>query len=254
MPPLAFDPAKKPAPEGRGHLVAAFWGAVLISVGLSFVPSGRYALYPFALLSTWAHEMGHGLTTLVVGGSFDHLELYSNLGGVAFSRGASGAISGPLVSAGGLLGPAILGGLIVVLGAHKAVARRVLLVLSFLLVVSLVLWVRNLFGAVGVAGLAAGLGAIAWFAPEGVRLVVTQLCGIQLCLGSLSSFDYMFTKQFERDGKVMISDTQAIAEHLLLPYWVWGAIIAALSLLILLVAFYVAWVRPFAREKVPAGA
>lgn len=248
MPPLAFDPAAK-KDEGRGHLVLAFWGAVIISVGLSFVPSGRYALYPFALLSTWAHEMGHGVTALLVGGSFDHLELYSNLGGVAYSRGASGAIRGPLVSAGGLLGPAVLGGLIVVLGARRATARRVLLVLALLLVVSLVLWVRNAFGAAGVAGLAVGLGAIAWWAPEGVRLVVTQLCGIQLCLGSLSSFDYMFTKQFERDGKVMLSDTQAIAEHLLLPYWVWGTIIAGLSLAILASAFWLAWLRPVRPEN-----
>jgi hypothetical protein len=245
MPDLAFDPLKSPgAARGRGHLAAAFWAAVFISVALSFVPSGRYALYPFALLSTWAHEMGHGVTALLVGGSFDHLELYSNLGGVAFSRGASGPLRGPLVSAGGLLGPAVLGGLVVVLGARQATARRVLLVLALLLVVSLTLWVRNLFGAAGVGLLAAGLGAVALWTPEGVRLVVTQLCGIQLCLGSLSSFDYMFTRQFERDGQVMLSDTQAIAEHLLLPYWVWGAIIAALSLAILALAFWVAWVRP----------
>ena len=47
----------------------------------------------------------------------------------------------------------------------------------------------------------------------------------------------------------MISDTQAIAQQLLLPYWVWGALIAAASLLILAVSFWLAWVRPSSKAR-----
>src|SRR5690606_10762610 len=112
-------------------------------------------------------------------------------------------------AAGGLLGPAVLGGLVVVLGAREATARRVLAALGAALVVSLALWVRNPFGMLSVALLAAGVIALVRWGGDGPRLVVTQLVGIQLCLGSLSSFDYMFTREFERAGKVMVSDTQA---------------------------------------------
>ncbi|MCO5168786.1 MAG: M50 family metallopeptidase [Planctomycetes bacterium] len=233
-----------PAPaRPQARLAAAFFGAAALSIALAVVPYGRYALYPFALLATWAHEMGHGLAALLVGGSFSHLELYPDLGGVAYSR-HGGGLRGVVVSAGGLLGPALLGGLVVVLGARQATARRVLLGLGLALVASLVLWVRNPFGMVSVAALAAATLALARWGAETPRLVVTQLIGIQLCLGSLASFDYMFTKGFERGGKLMASDTQAIAEVLLLPYWVWGALIAGLSLLILAGAFWLAWVRP----------
>lgn len=240
-PPL--DLAPDPTSRRGDRLVLAFVGAVVLSIGLSFVPFGRYALYPFALLATWAHEMGHGLTALLVGGSFEHLELYSNLGGVAFTRRPDG-LRAAVVSAGGLLGPAVLGGLIVVLGAREATARRVLVVLGAALGLSLAIWVRNPFGMLGVALLTAGVVALARWGGEGLRLVVTQMVGIQLCLGSLGSFDYMFTREFERDGKTMVSDTQAIAQQLLLPYWLWGALIAAASLAILGCAFWAAWVRP----------
>lgn len=236
--PLALAPA-----PGRDRLVLAFVGAVVLSLGLSFVPYGRHALYPFALIATWAHEMGHGLTALLVGGSFEHLELYSDLGGVAFTRRPDG-LRAAAVSAGGLLGPALLGGLVVILGAREATARRVLIALGGALALSLVIWVRNPFGMLGVALLAAGVLALARWGGEAPRLVVTQMVGIQLCLGSLGSFDYMFTREFERGGKVMASDTQAIAQQLLLPYWLWGALIAATSLLILAAAFWVAWIRP----------
>ncbi|MBX3467884.1 MAG: M50 family metallopeptidase [Planctomycetes bacterium] len=227
----------------RARLAATFWGAAALSIVLAVVPYGRYALYPFALLATWAHEMGHGLAALLVGGAFEHLELYPDLGGVAFSRHAGG-LRGPIVSAGGLLGPALLGGLIIVLGSRQATARRVLLVLGLALAGSLALWVRNLFGAVAVGALAAGLLAAARWGGETPRLVVTQFIGIQLCLGSLASFDYMFTRGFERGGKTMASDTQAIAEVLILPYWFWGALIAALSLAILAASFWAAWIKP----------
>lgn len=232
----------------RDRLMFAFLGAVALSIGLNFVPFGRHALYPFALMATWAHEMGHGLTALLVGGSFEHLELYSNLGGVAFTWRPDG-LRAAAVSAGGLLGPAVLGGFVVVLGARQATARRVLAVLGVALALSLLLWVRNLFGMLGVGLLAAGTLALARWGGEAPRLVVTQLVGIQLCLGSLSSFDYMFTREFQRGGTTMASDTQAIAQQLLLPYWVWGALIAAASLLILAVAFWLAWVRPASKAR-----
>ena len=68
---------------------------------------------------------------------------------------------------------------------------------------------------------------------EFVKLVVTQLLGIQFCMGSLGDFDYMFTKEFVRDGETRASDTQHIAEVLLLPYWFWGAACGLFSVVVL---------------------
>ncbi|MCA8924911.1 MAG: M50 family metallopeptidase [Planctomycetes bacterium] len=241
-------------PPNRNRLKAAFLTAVGLSVVLHLVqPYGRYALYPFSFLATWAHEMGHGLTALCLGGSFKRLVLFSDLGGYA-THTAVGFVRGPLVAMGGLLGPAVAGGAVIVCGARSERSARITLgALAVLVALSLVIWVRPFvgFGFLALGGIGVALSAVAFYGNTVLRLFLTQLIGIQLCLGSLGSFDYMFTKDFERDGERLASDTQSIAEHWLLPYWVWGSLIAAASILILVSAFYVAWIRP---ERKPAAA
>ncbi len=231
------------ATGAENRLMAYFWVAAAISLILPRIPYGRMVLYPFTLLGTWAHEMGHGLFAILVGGSFDRLVLYQNLGGTAYSSGV-GTFSRALVAAGGLLGPALAGGLIIVLGSREATARWVLAGLTVALALSLVLFVRNAFGWGSIAVIAAVLGVMAFYGPEVVRVFVAQLIGIQFCLASWSTLDYMFTKNFVRDGQVIDSDTQEIAEVLLLPYWFWGGLIALISLMIMASSFYVAWILP----------
>lgn len=227
----------------RKALVTSFWLAVALSAALPFFTLGRYVLYPFAWIATWAHELGHGLTALVLGGAFESLKIWTSLGGVAFTRAPDNGLAPALVAAGGLLGPAIAGGGVVVLGARPKTARFVLVMLALALAVSTLLWIRNVEGFIGTATLAVLLVGLAALRAETPRLVVTQLVGIQLCLASVASLDYMFTKEFLRDGVMVPSDTELIARHWLLPYWVWGTLIAAFSFLILVLAFRRAWGR-----------
>lgn len=88
------------------------------------------------------------------------------------------------------------------------------------------------------------LAGIAFFAPAIVRIVVAGFIGVQFCLASWADRHYMFTKNFERDGLTRNSDTQNIAENLLLPYWFWGALILVASILIMSFSFWRAWIRP----------
>lgn len=226
------------------RLMAFFWIAAAVSVILPRVPYGRHVLYPFALLGTWAHEMGHGLVAILAGGSFNRLVIYQNLGGTAYSSGV-GSLGRAFVSAGGLLGPALAGGLIIVLGSRESSARWVLAGLALLLAISLVLFVRNAFGWFALALIAALLGTAAVYGPDLLKIFIAQLIGIQFCMASWGTLDYMFTKNFSRDGQVIDSDTQEIAEVLLLPYWFWGGLIALTSFGIMASSFYVAWIRPF---------
>lgn len=230
--------------SGGNRLMAFFWVAAAVSLILPRIPYGRHVLYPFALLGTWVHEMGHGLFAILVGGTFNRLVINQNLGGTAYSSGV-GALGRAVVSAGGLLGPAIAGGVIIILGSRETTARWVLAGLSILLAVSLILFVRNLFGWLALGLLAALLGPLAFYGPEIVRVFVAQLIGIQFCLASWGTLDYMFTKNFRRDGQLIDSDTQEIADVLLLPYWFWGGLIALVSFAIMASSFYFAWIRPF---------
>ncbi len=229
---------------GNNRLMAFFWVAAAVSIILPRIPYGRNVLYPFALLGTWVHEMGHGLVAILAGGSFNRLLIYQNLGGTAYSSGV-GSLGRAFVAAGGLLGPAIAGGVIIILGSRESTARWVLAGLAIVLAISLVLFVRNAFGWFALGLIAALLAPLALYGPEIVKVFVAQLIGIQFCLASWGTLDYMFTKNFRRDGQVIDSDTQEIAEVLLLPYWFWGGLIALLSFGIMASSFYIAWIRPF---------
>ena len=48
--------------EAIGRLVVAG----LVVTMLPALPFGSYLIYPFAILTTWFHEMGHGLTALLM--------------------------------------------------------------------------------------------------------------------------------------------------------------------------------------------
>lgn len=227
----------------RAAVAKSFWLAAAVSVLLVVTPNGRFLIYPFALLSTWAHEMGHGIAALLVGGEFVSLELYRGLGGIAQVRVPDRRVAHAIMSAGGLLGPAVAGGLAIVVSSRPSLARLPVYAVMGLLALSLVLWVRNPFGCVAILGILLLLGCVTKYGGRQVELSVSQFIGIQFCLGSLSDFEYMFTKEFVRDGQVRASDTQQIAQQLGLPYWFWGFWAAAISLAILTFAFRLAWGR-----------
>lgn len=235
----------------RSKLMTLFGVAVVASLILPRIPYGRTILYPFALFGTWAHEMGHGMTALLLGGRFDRLEIYRNLGGVAFS-GTSSDFGNALVSAGGLLGPAIVGGVVIIAGARKATAPWILAGLAAVAALSVLAFIRNGFGIGALLAISVVLGLIAKFGTELIRIGMAQLVGIQLALSSWGTLDYMFTKDFQRGGETLNSDTQNISERLFAPYWFWGGLLFAVSLLLLAGAFYVAWVRPLRKQAAAA--
>lgn len=229
-------------------MMMLFGLAAVISIGLAYVPWGRNVIYPFALLATWAHEMGHGIGALVTGHRFVELEVYSNLGGVAITGDPDG-LAQIIVSGLGLVGPALLGAVAMILGARQRTAPYVLGAISAVIVVSSALWVRNVFGFFAMLAIAGVLALVAKFGSPVIRVVATQLVAIQLGLSAWSNRDYLFISGFERDGQRFDSDTQQIANELFLPFWFWGALLGGLSILIVVWAFWVAWLRPISAER-----
>ncbi len=225
--------------DQRGAYQKAFWLAVLLTLAAYLVPYGQWVIYPFAVLATWAHEMGHGLAALLVGGSFHKLEMMANLSGVA-TTATGGRLAGAAVSAGGLVGAPICGGIIIALGPKRWLSRAILALLALVLALSLLLWVRNLFGALAVAGWAAVLGLAAWKLGAWWRFILVQVLGVQLSLSALKGWRYLFTDEAVINGRSMASDVSAIADALVLPYWFWGALLTIFNLAVLMGAYYLA--------------
>ncbi len=210
--------------------------AAAATVILWQVPGGNYVLYPFTLLATWFHEMGHGLTALALGGQFHHLEIYANGSGLATHSGPLflGQVGKAIVAAGGPMGPALAGAAFIIAGRYYRVAHYALYFLGAALILSALIWVRSAFGFMVVGLLGAVILLIAYRGARWFQGFMIQFLGVQACVSVWQQVDYLFTHSAEVGGQRMLSDTSHIAQNLFLPYWFWGGLIAILTVLLLL--------------------
>lgn len=200
-------------------------------------PSLGTIRYPFILLGTWFHEMGHGLTALILGGDFTILKIFENGGGVAhvsYSNKIFPAnITGALISAGGLLGPCIMGALLIISATKNKTALWMLRLLIISIVFSVIIWVRSQIGIVVLIGISVLLSLILYIKNTKLIIWTILFLGLQSTLSTYLQLDYLFTSSFMRDGQKRISDTQAIADNLFGTYWFWAIVIVSISLMLL---------------------
>ncbi len=219
----------EPSPHIARQRLTWLVAAATVTAVLWQIPGGNYVLYPFTILATWFHEMAHGLTALVLGSTFKKLVLYSDGSGAAFYVGppALGPIGLGLVAGAGPMGPPLAGALLIVSSRSEKATRVCLWVLGGFLVVSTALWVRSLFGLVAISTIGLGVMAVAMKGSGRLQAFSVQFLGVQACVGTFRRLDYLFSPSA---GPLGISDTAQIQQVLVLPYWLWGACIAALSL------------------------
>jgi len=199
------------------------------------LPIGNYLLYPFSILATWFHEMGHGLAALLLGGNFQQLQIFPSGSGFAIHSGNLflGPIGRAIVAAAGPMAPPITGGLIILASRRWRTTQLALLLLGGALILSTLIWVRSLFGVVAIPLLGILVLAVALYAPRWMQIFAVQLLGVQACISTYHQMDYLFTRQAVIGGQSMLSDSGQIAQNLLLPYWFWGGLMAIASLIIL---------------------
>ena len=193
----------------------------------------RVLARPLVLLATLVHELGHGLAAMLVGGSFERLQLWANGSGVAVHRGHYSNGARALVSAAGPLGPPLAAVLLFWCGGEERWAPVALATLAgFALLVALI-WVRNPFGFVFVLAVAAALALVAVFASVAVAQIACAFLAIQLCVSTFARADYLFKSQARTSLGVVPSDTAQIAAALGLPHWFGGFVLALASLALL---------------------
>jgi len=155
------------------------------------------ARIPILFLSTWAHELGHGLGAVFTGGKFIELTVFPNFSGVAQTATVNN-FQRIMVILLGLLGPSLLGVLMIVLTRALNWYRISIFILAGLLVMSQI-WAADSFTRMALAGGSVVLGGV-------------------------------------------------MADILFGPHWLWGGLIAALSVIILFAGVFFSdkWARRFA--------
>ncbi|WP_284124159.1 M50 family metallopeptidase [Parerythrobacter aestuarii] len=216
------------------HIKALILAGGLVLL-LPYLPLGNYILYPFVILSTWFHEMGHGLTAIVVGFDFERLVLLPDGSGFAetYRPEDASSLSQALVSAGGPIGPAVIGSLLILASTRARLWRPILFGIAGLLVLSTVIWVRSVLGWVILPGIAVALVVIAMRGKPWLERFTLQFLGLQAALSMFGQWDYLLMERAVIGGQPILSDTGQMEEYLLLPHWLWAGLIIALAALMI---------------------
>jgi hypothetical protein len=181
------------AGQDQRQRVALLLGIALASILLWQTRLGSLLLYPFTILATWFHEMGHGIAAMLAGRGFNRLLIFADGSGFAQSMGPGDGyrLTDALIAASGPLGPAIAGALLIVSSRSATATRNALAVLGVALVVSTAIWVRSLTGWLVLPALGIMIAVLALRGPLTWKRFVIQLVGVQACISVWKQFDYL---------------------------------------------------------------
>lgn len=219
------------APGSQSEQVGRLFLAGMVVVFLPQLPFGNYLIYPFTILTTWFHEMGHGMTGLALGHGFERLVILPSGSGFAETSyvGEPSPLALALVSAGGPLGPSILGSLLILASGRRKYWRPALYALAGLIAISTLLWIRSMVGLITLPLVGVAITLIAMKASAGLSRFTLQFLGILAALSMFQSWDYLFMEVAVIGGQPMLSDTGAMEQALFLPHWLWAILIIGVS-------------------------
>ncbi len=229
--PKKVDTREDIASSARTALVIS----VVATMILYLTPGLDFIAYPLMLLSTLVHEMGHGIGGIVAGGDWLDFHMFSDGSGYARTYAPS-SIGMAFLCAAGLVGPALVAAVYLVLGQRPRIARIALGATGVFFAISLLLWVRGGFGMAFVAVVATLCLAIAVLASAETSRLVLLFLATQLALSAYSRGDYLFDDYVAgqmTDGKMSPSDVQIMSDFLGGPYWFWGIVCGGFSIAVI---------------------
>ena len=154
--------------------------------------------------------------TLIVGGRVTSIRIQPDTSGLTLSLVPAGRLARGLVASSGYLGAAVVGCLLMTATRVEKWARLILLGLGAFMLLTLVLWIRNLFGFGVVLAWGVGLVALARKGRGNAPRFLLSLLAVQVALNSVYDIRVLFL--IDRGN----SDAAAMARLFLLPSWVWA--------------------------------
>ncbi len=195
----------------------------------------RTLFLPFTVLGTWFHEMAHGMMAFALGGNFHSLELFPDGSGIASYSGNLyfGNIGKAMVAGAGPFGPTIAASIFFATSKHKDATKVLLLVMSGIMFLSSIIWLRSAYGILIIIAFAALFAFVAIKAKEKTQKISLQFLGVQAAASVYLSISYLFSQHAEMEVGQYASDTAKMAEYLFLPHWVWGFLILLFSVILI---------------------
>jgi hypothetical protein len=181
---------------------------------------------PFKWLESYFHEISHGLTALLTGGSIVKIQLFPNGAGLCTTRGGSAFF----ISLMGYGGAILWGSLIYYLASsHRKTAQIFSILLIGLLASSILLWVRDLLTLFIVVVLLMLVIAQLKYSSQKHLQTLLQLTGLLVLINSLMSPLYLLDGQAKGDGAALANMT-FIPEIIWVVIWFSAALFATYRL------------------------
>jgi hypothetical protein len=228
--------------------------ALLVSLMLWNLPHVEVLLYPFKLLATWLHELSHGLAMILTGAGFDHVIIYRDTSGLAYAYTTVGSFGTAIIAAAGYMGTPLWGAVLLVVTPDANRARRALLVLAVLLIVTTILVVApapngDKFGQWAIPAIGIGAALCALVLPPRIRVLGAHFIAAQACVNALLDIRVLLRPSQVVDGKAAgMSDAGNMALNTFgtterWAVWTWAIVWLAWSLVCLYVAFRISGSR-----------
>ncbi|QFU22548.1 M50 family metallopeptidase [Shewanella eurypsychrophilus] len=213
--------ASKSGAPTRGRFLIELLVALLIT-RLPFIS------VPFKWLESYFHELSHGIATLLTGGAVSHIQLFPNGAGLCFSQGGWPVVIG----FSGYFGAALWGYLIFILATWPKGIRVSFAVLGSAVVLTTLLWGRDLLTISILASL-----AVLFLLPlklnrnrfmgSGLRVMA-----LMIMLNALASPTVLLGLNGKGDAAMLAGATW-------IPAWIWVFIWLAISALMI----FLCWQR-----------
>ena len=220
--------------------------AGLVSVLIAVVPWLNWLNYPFRLLLTIVHELGHGLAALLTGGSFARFVIFPNGAGLAYTAGGWRLVIIPA----GYLGLALFGAGLILLGrSHRSSRIAMGVIGSLMLLLSIRYGLPGIFSAHILTGLLTTVvgvifGALfLWVAVKaapGWIVFLLHLVAIQAGLTTFSDLATVVglsTRFFDAPA----NDARSMAELTFIPAVVWAVLWVIIAVVLIGGAIWVTW-------------
>lgn len=231
------------------HTLTLIGLAALISLLIALISWLHLLNYPFRLLLTIVHELGHGLAALLTGGEFVRFVIFPNGAGLAYTAGGWRFVVIPA----GYLGVALFGAALILLGRSHRLSRTAMMIIGgAMLLLSLRFGIPTIFSGDILNGLlttASGLIFGVFFLWIAIRtapgwiVFLLHLVAIQAGLTAFSDLANVIglsTRFFNAPA----NDARSMAELTLIPAIVWAVLWAVAAVLLLGGAIWLTWLAP----------
>jgi hypothetical protein len=190
-------------------LLVAIAGLLL----LMNTPKVGMVLYPFKIFSTWIHELAHGMAAVLIGGGVSKLLIYPDTSGLAWTFTSGSSFERGFVASAGYTGTAVLGMILLLFRRTHRGPTIGAIGIGVAIILSCLLYVRNLFGLVYLPIFAGFLIVCAWkLSANHVRYLYSFLAAT-CSFNAVDNISELFGGVGYVNGEVSENDAMAVAEQ-----------------------------------------